>query len=61
MISGVVYALDIDPEFVSTVKRKAKKLELDNVEALVRDFISEGSGLGDSSVDLCFSLQHSAC
>jgi SAM-dependent methyltransferase len=54
MISGVVYALDIDPEYVRTVELKARELELDNVVALVRDFISEGSGLGDSSVDFVF-------
>ena len=54
MISGKIYALDIDPEFVRTVERKAKELNLNNVVACVRDFVSEGSGLGDSSVDFVF-------
>jgi SAM-dependent methyltransferase len=54
MISGKIYALDLEPEYVRTVKQKAKKLNLNNVVAVVRDFVSEGSGLPDSSVDFVF-------
>lgn len=54
MISGKIYAFDIDPEMIKAVKRKANALNLDNVEAILRDFISEGSGLGDASVDYVF-------
>jgi SAM-dependent methyltransferase len=54
MISGKIYALDIEPEMVKTVERKAKELNLNNVVAVLRDFISEGSGLNDLSVDFVF-------
>jgi ubiquinone/menaquinone biosynthesis C-methylase UbiE len=54
IIYGKIYAFDIEPNMVEAVKRKAKKLNLTNVEAVVRDFISEGSGLKDSSVDYVF-------
>lgn len=54
MIGGKIYALDIEPEMVRTVERKAKELNLNNVFAVLRDFMSEGSGLKDSSVDFVF-------
>jgi len=54
LIAGKIYAFDIEPEMVKAVKEKAKKSNLKNVEAILRDFISEGSGLKDASVDYVF-------
>ncbi len=54
IISGKIYAFDIEPEMINIVKRKVKMLNLGNVEAIVRDFMSEGSGLKDASVDYVF-------
>ena len=54
IIAGKIYAFDIEPEMIKTVKRKAKALNLGNVEAILRDFMSEGSGLKDGSVDYVF-------
>jgi ubiquinone/menaquinone biosynthesis C-methylase UbiE len=54
IIAGKIYAFDIEPEMVEVVKQKAKMLNLENVEAVVRDFVSEGSGLSDASVDYVF-------
>jgi len=54
IISGKIYAFDIEPEMIEIVKRKAKTLNLGNVEAVIRDFMSEGSGLQDASVDFVF-------
>ena len=54
IVAGKIYAFDIEPEMVKEVKTKAETLKLDNVEVLLRDFISQGSGLGDSSVDYVF-------
>ena len=45
MISGKIYATDIEPEMVGTVERKAKEFNLNNVVAILRDFMSEGQGL----------------
>ena len=54
IIAGAIYAFDIEPEMIDAVKRKAKTLNLGNVKAIVRDFVSEGSGLMDQSVDYVF-------
>ncbi len=54
IINGKIYALDIDPEMVKTVERKAKELDLKNVVTILRDFVQDGSGLKDSSVDYVF-------
>jgi SAM-dependent methyltransferase len=54
VISGTAFALDIEPEMVKTVERKAKELRLNNVVAVLRDFMSDGSGLASSSIDFVF-------
>jgi len=54
IIAGKIYAFDMEPEMMKAVKQKAKELNLGNVEAVLRDFISEGSGLEDASVDYVF-------
>ena len=54
IISGQIYAFDIELEMVEAMKRKVKKLNLGNVKTFFRDFMSEGSGLKDASVDFVF-------
>jgi SAM-dependent methyltransferase len=56
--SGVVYALDIEPEMVKATKAKAACLN--NIEVRQRDFVVEGSGLPDGSVDyaMLFNILH---
>ncbi|WP_406661718.1 class I SAM-dependent methyltransferase [Methanolobus sp. ZRKC3] len=50
-INGKIYAIDIEPEMLEVTEQKAKIENLSNVETVLRDFISEGSGLEDESVD----------
>lgn len=50
-ISGTVYALDIEPEMIQLTAEEARKQGINNIKAILRDFMSEGSGLPDSSVD----------
>ena len=50
-VKGKVYALDIEPKMAVETKRKAEKRNLGNVETIVRDFVSDGSGLENESVD----------
>jgi SAM-dependent methyltransferase len=59
-IAGKIFAFDIEPEMINTVERKAQNLKLNNVQAILRDFTSEGSGLRDLSVDfvLLFNILH---
>ena len=54
LISGKIYAFDIEPDMIKTVKQKAKTLSLNNVKAILRDFVREGSGLKDETVNYVF-------
>lgn len=60
LLSGRVYALDIDPEMVTATCRKATEAGLTNVSARVRDFLADGTGLPDASVGyaILFNLLH---
>lgn len=57
---GIVTALDIEPEMVDCVRGKAEELGLDNVRCELRDFIAEGTGLGDGTQShaMIFNLLH---
>ena len=59
-ITGKVYAIDIEPEMIEATKRKAREDGLSNVETILRDFVSDGSGLEDESVDyvMLFNILH---
>ena len=58
--SGTVHALDIEPEMVDVVLQKCGEAGIANVHAAVRDFVSDGTGLADSSMDaaLLFNILH---
>ncbi|MFO7984175.1 MAG: class I SAM-dependent methyltransferase [Desulfuromonadales bacterium] len=60
LVSGTVYALDIEPEMIETVRTKCRHAGLDNVRAELRDFVSSGTGLAENSVDaaLLFNILH---
>ena len=54
IVRGKVYAIDIEPEMIEEIKRKVRENKLNNVEAGVRDFMVNGSGLENESVDYVF-------
>lgn len=54
IISGKIYAFDIEPKMIESVVTKAKAIAIGNVEVILRDFLSEGSGLKNGSVDYVF-------
>lgn len=58
--SGTVHALDIEPEMVDVVRQKCVEAGITNVQAAVRDFVAEGTGLADNSMDaaLLFNILH---
>lgn len=60
MISGTVYALDIEPEMVKIVQQKCSDAGIDNVCSSIRDFVADGVGLAESSMDvaLLFNILH---
>lgn len=60
IIRGTVYAIDIDAEMVAQAKEAAGKAGLKNVNAVLRDFVAEGTGLNNESVDyvMLFNILH---
>jgi ubiquinone/menaquinone biosynthesis C-methylase UbiE len=57
---GPVFALDIEPEMVTTTEQKARDEGLENVSVELRDFVEHGTGRPDSSVDyaMLFNILH---
>ena len=60
VIPGKIYALDIEPEMVNGVKKRGQISGLANIVAVRRDFIADGSGCADASVDyvMLFNILH---
>jgi SAM-dependent methyltransferase len=56
MVRGIVYALDIEPAMIAATAAKAQAAGLTNVVVRQRDFVAEGTGLGDASVDYAMLL-----
>ncbi len=59
-VRGKVYALDIEPEMLAINKAKAEAAGLHNIELIQRDFVAEGTGLADGTVDyvMLFNILH---
>jgi ubiquinone/menaquinone biosynthesis C-methylase UbiE len=59
-IKGKVYALDIELEMIRITNEEVKKNGLNNVQAILRDFMAEGSGLPDESINyvMLFNILH---
>ncbi len=60
MIRGTVYAMDIEPEMVAITGEKSRKAGITNIGLMQRDFVVNGSGLSDGSVDyvMLFNILH---
>lgn len=58
--SGTVYAIDVEDDMVEATRTAAQDAGLSNVVVSRRDFITEGSGLPDASVDyvMLFNILH---
>lgn len=59
-VSGIVTALDIEPEMVEAVASKAKMAGLDNIQVVLSDFVANGTGLESDSQShaMIFNLLH---
>jgi ubiquinone/menaquinone biosynthesis C-methylase UbiE len=59
-IAGRVFAYDIDPEMVAVTERKARALGLGRLEVVLRDFVEQGTGLSERSIDyvMLFNILH---
>jgi len=60
IVQGTVHALDIQTEMVETTACKVAGAGLNNVRVERRDFVANGAGLSDSSVDyvMLFNILH---
>ncbi len=57
---GVVVALDIEPAMIAATARRLGQASSGNVRLVLRDFVTDGSGLPNASVDyaLLFNILH---
>jgi SAM-dependent methyltransferase len=60
IVRGVVHALDCEAELVAATQSKVLADGLRNVRVSQRDFIADGAGLGDASMDyaMLFNILH---
>jgi ubiquinone/menaquinone biosynthesis C-methylase UbiE len=60
MIKGTIYAIDIEKEMIALTQQEAQKHHLHNVKTILRDFMAQGTGLKDGSVDyvMLFNILH---
>jgi ubiquinone/menaquinone biosynthesis C-methylase UbiE len=60
IVRGVIHAIDIDPAMVALTRSEAEQHGLSNIRTVLRDFMAEGTGLGDASVDyaMLFNILH---
>lgn len=60
VISGWIYAYDIEEDMVRITKLEAENARLKNVKAILRDIIAGGTGLEGNSVDyvMLFNILH---
>jgi len=60
IVSGVIHALDIEPEMVETTRARAAEAGLANIVPACRDFLADGTGLADASADyaMVFNILH---
>ena len=60
IVSGVVHALDLEPDMVRATEEKAEAEGLRNVRVWLRDFVADGSGLEAGSVEyaMLFNILH---
>jgi len=59
-LKGIIYAIDIDSDMVAMTQKAAQKEKLNNIQPIIRDFVKEGTGLNDESVDyvMLFNILH---
>lgn len=57
---GTVHALDIEADMLETTARKAKRAGLENIHLEQRDFMADGTGLPNGSIDyvMLFNILH---
>lgn len=60
IVSGTVYAIDVEQEMVEYLKAKIRRQELTNIKVILQDIEAETTSLNDESVDyvMLFNILH---
>jgi ubiquinone/menaquinone biosynthesis C-methylase UbiE len=60
IINGNMFAIDIEQEMLDSTQEAALQSRLTNIKFILRDFVKEGTGLPDNSVDyaMVFNILH---
>jgi ubiquinone/menaquinone biosynthesis C-methylase UbiE len=60
IINGNIFAIDIEQEMLDSTQEAALQSRLTNIKYILRDFVKEGTGLPDNSVDyaMVFNILH---
>lgn len=60
LISGNLYAIDIEKEMIESLNEKIKAGNISNIIIIQKDFVAEGTGLEDNSIDyvMMFNILH---
>jgi ubiquinone/menaquinone biosynthesis C-methylase UbiE len=60
IVEGTVHAFDIEADMISSTRTKAQQYNLSNVRLYQRDFILDGTGLPEDSVEyvMLFNILH---
>lgn len=60
IVKNKVHAFDIDKEMIRQLQSKIDQLSIKNIELHLKDFIAEGTGLPDCSIDyvMLFNILH---
>ena len=60
MTNGKIHAFDIDPEMIGQLQIKINQQAIKNIDLHLTDFIAEGSGFEDNSIDyvMLFNILH---
>ena len=60
LITGNVFAIDIEQEMLDSTKESALQFGITNIKCILRDFVKDGTGLPSNSVDyaMVFNILH---
>jgi ubiquinone/menaquinone biosynthesis C-methylase UbiE len=60
IVTGTVHAFDIEADMIAATRDKARRLNVSNIRFYQRDFVSDGTGLSDTSTDyvMLFNILH---
>lgn len=60
IISGTLFALDIDLAMIDRLNKRINETKLSNIKVIKCDFVNEGTGLEDNSIDyvMLFNILH---